>query len=281
MMKELDLRKVTDEVERMCIEGNYFIGKDVLDKIKEAYAKEESEVGKNILGQIIENDEIAANEQVPMCQDTGIVVVFLEIGTEVRIPGDIYEAVNEGIRRGYEKGYLRKSVVKDPLDRVNTKDNTPAIIHTTLIPGSDKVKIIVAPKGGGSENMSVLKMLKPSDGIEGIKKLVIETIKNAGGNPCPPIIVGVGIGGNFEKAAILAKKAILRDINDKSSSPINAKLEEELLELINKTGVGPLGLGGRTTALAVKVETYPCHIAALPVAINLNCHAARHKEVEL
>ena len=281
MMKELDLRKVTDEVERMCIEGNYFIGKDVLDKIKEAYAKEESEVGKNILGQIIENDEIAANEQVPMCQDTGIVVVFLEIGTEVRIPGDIYEAVNEGIRRGYEKGYLRKSVVKDPLDRVNTKDNTPAIIHTTLVPGSDKVKIIVAPKGGGSENMSVLKMLKPSDGIEGIKKLVIETIKNAGGNPCPPIIVGVGIGWNFEKAAILAKKAILRDINDKSSSPINAKLEEELLELINKTGVGPLGLGGRTTALAVKVETYPCHIAALPVAINLNCHAARHKEVEL
>lgn len=281
MMKELDLRKVTDEVERMCIEGNYFIGKDVLDKIKEAYAKEESEVGKNILGQIIENDEIAANEQVPMCQDTGIVVVFLEIGTEVRIPGDIYEAVNEGIRRGYEKGYLRKSVVKDPLDRVNTKDNTPAIIHTTLVPGSDKVKIIVAPKGGGSENMSVLKMLKPSDGIEGIKKLVIETIKNAGGNPCPPIIVGVGIGGNFEKAAILAKKAILRDINDRSSSPINAKLEEELLELINKTGVGPLGLGGRTTALAVKVETYPCHIAALPVAINLNCHAARHKEVEL
>ena len=280
-MKELDLRKVTDEVERMCIEGNYFIGKEVLDKIKEAYAKEESEVGKNILGQIIENDEIAANEQVPMCQDTGIVVVFLEIGTEVRIPGDIYEAVNEGIRRGYEKGYLRKSVVKDPLDRVNTKDNSPAVIHTTLVPGSDKVKIIVAPKGGGSENMSVLRMLKPSDGIEGIKKLVIETIKNAGGNPCPPIIVGIGIGGNFEKCAILAKEALMRDINDKSSSPINAKLEEELLELINKTGVGPLGLGGRTTALAVKVETYPCHIAALPVAINLNCHAARHKEVEL
>lgn len=280
-MKELDLRKVTDEVERMCIEGNYFIGKEVLDKIKEAYAKEESEVGKNILGQIIENDEIAANEQVPMCQDTGIVVVFLEIGTEVKIPGDIYEAVNEGIRRGYEKGYLRKSVVKDPLDRVNTKDNSPAVIHTTLVPGSDKIKIIVAPKGGGSENMSVLRMLKPSDGIEGIKKLVIETIKNAGGNPCPPIIVGIGIGGNFEKCAILAKEALMRDINDKSSSPINAKLEEELLELINKTGVGPLGLGGRTTALAVKVETYPCHIAALPVAINLNCHAARHKEVEL
>lgn len=280
-MKELDLQRVTDEVERMCIEGNYFIGKEVLDKIKEAYAKEESEVGKNILGQIIENDEIAANEQVPMCQDTGIVVVFLEVGTEVRIPGDIYAAINEGVRRGYEKGYLRKSVVKDPLDRVNTKDNTPAVIHTTLVPGSDKVKIVVAPKGGGSENMSALRMLKPSDGIDGIKKLVVETIKNAGGNPCPPIIVGVGIGGNFEKSAILAKKAVLRDINDKSSSSINAKLEEELLELINKTGVGPLGLGGRTTALAVKVETYPCHIAALPVAININCHAARHKEVEL
>lgn len=280
-MKKLDLQRVTDEVERMCIEGNYFIGKEVLDKIKEAYAKEESEVGKNILGQIIKNDEIAANEQVPMCQDTGIVVVFLEVGTEVRIPGDIYAAINEGVRRGYEKGYLRKSVVKDPLDRVNTKDNTPAVIHTTLVPGSDKVKIVVAPKGGGSENMSALRMLKPSDGIEGIKKLVVETIKNAGGNPCPPIIVGVGIGGNFEKSAILAKKAVLRDINDKSSSPINAKLEEELLELINKTGVGPLGLGGRTTALAVKVETYPCHIAALPVAININCHAARHKEVEL
>ena len=280
-MKELDLQRVTDEVERMCIEGNYFIGKEVLDKIKEAYAKEESEVGKNILGQIIENDEIAANEQVPMCQDTGIVVVFLEVGTEVRIPGDIYAAINEGVRIGYEKGYLRKSVVKDPLDRVNTKDNTPAVIHTTLVPGSDKVKIVVAPKGGGSENMSALRMLKPSDGIDGIKKLVVETIKNAGGNPCPPIIVGVGIGGNFEKSAILAKKAVLRDINDKSSSPINAKLEEELLELINKTGVGPLGLGGRTTALAVKVETYPCHIAALPVAININCHAARHKEVEL
>lgn len=280
-MKELDLRKVTDEVERMCIEGNYFIGKDVLDKIKEAHAKEESEVGKKILGQILENDDIAAKEQVPMCQDTGIVVIFVEVGTDVKINGDIYEAINEGVRRGYEKGYLRKSVVRHPLDRVNTKDNTPAIIHTKLVPNSDKVKIIVAPKGGGSENMSALKMLKPSDGIEGVKKLVVDTIKNAGGNPCPPIIVGVGIGGNFEKAALLAKEAVLRPINDKNADPIAADLEAELLELINKTGVGPLGLGGRTTALAVKVNTYPCHIAALPVAININCHAARHKEVEL
>lgn len=280
-MKELDLRKVTDEVERMCIEGNYFIGKDVLDKIKEAHSKEESEVGKKILGQILENDDIAAKEQVPMCQDTGIVVIFVEVGTDVKINGDIYEAINEGVRRGYEKGYLRKSVVRHPLDRVNTKDNTPAIIHTKLVPNSDKVKIIVAPKGGGSENMSALKMLKPSDGIEGVKKLVVDTIKNAGGNPCPPIIVGVGIGGNFEKAALLAKEAVLRPINDKNADPIAADLEAELLELINKTGVGPLGLGGRTTALAVKVNTYPCHIAALPVAININCHAARHKEVEL
>ena len=265
----------------MCIEGNYFIGKDVLDKIKEAHSKEESEVGKKILGQILENDDIAAKEQVPMCQDTGIVVIFVEVGTDVKINGDIYEAINEGVRRGYEKGYLRKSVVRHPLDRVNTKDNTPAIIHTKLVPNSDKVKIIVAPKGGGSENMSALKMLKPSDGIEGVKKLVVDTIKNAGGNPCPPIIVGVGIGGNFEKAALLAKEAVLRPINDKSADPIAADLEAELLELINKTGVGPLGLGGRTTALAVKVNTYPCHIAALPVAININCHAARHKEVEL
>lgn len=280
-MKVLDLHKVTDEVERLCIEANYYIGKDVLDKIKEAYSKEESSVGKNILEQIIKNDEIALDENVPMCQDTGLVVVFLEIGTEVKIDGDIYAAIQEGIRRGYDKGYLRKSIVRHPLDRVNTKDNTPAVIHTKLVPGSDKVKIIVAPKGGGSENMSVVRMLKPADGVEGVKKFVLEVIKNAGGNPCPPIIVGVGIGGSFEKAALLAKEALMRDVSDKSSDPINAKLEDELLELINKTGIGPLGLGGRTTALAVKVETYPCHIASLPVAINLNCHAARHKEVTL
>jgi fumarate hydratase subunit alpha len=280
-MKVLDLQKVTDEVERMAIEANYFIGSDVLNKIKEAHAKEESPVGKNVLEQIIKNDEIAANEQVPMCQDTGLVVVFLEIGTEVKIDGDIYAAVQEGIRRGYDKGYLRKSVVRHPFDRINTKDNTPAVIHTKLVPGSDKVKIIVAPKGGGSENMSVVKMLKPADGIDGVKNFILETIKNAGGNPCPPIIVGVGIGGSFEKAAMMAKEALMREVSDKSSDPINAKLEEELLELINKTGIGPLGLGGRNTALAVKVETYPCHIASLPVAINLNCHAARHKEVTL
>ncbi|MBC2855694.1 MAG: fumarate hydratase [Cetobacterium sp.] len=280
-MKELDLQKVTNEVERLCIEANYFIGKDVLDKLKECQKTETSELGKVILGQIIQNDEIAANEFVPMCQDTGLVVVFLEIGTEVKIPGDIYAAVNEGVRRGYEKGYLRKSVIRHPLDRVNTKDNTPAVIHTKLVPGSDKVKIIVAPKGGGSENMSTVKMLKPADGVEGVKKLVVETIKAAGGNPCPPIVVGVGIGGSFEKAAQLAKEALLREIDDHSPDPINAKLEGELLELINASNVGPQGLGGSTTALAVKVETHACHFASLPVAINLNCHAARHKEVTL
>jgi fumarate hydratase subunit alpha len=280
-MRNLDLTKVTDAVEKMCMEANFYLGSDVLNSLRKIAKTEVSPVGKNILDQIVTNHELAEQNQVPMCQDTGIVVAFLEIGTEVHIEGDIYEAVNEGIRRGYENGYLRKSVVKDPLDRVNTKDNTPGIIHTKLVAGSDKVKIIIAPKGGGSENMSAIKMLKPADGIEGIKKFVVETIENAGGNPCPPIVVGVGIGGSFEKAALLAKESLMRDINDSSSNPINAKLEDELLELVNKTGVGPMGLGGRNTAIAVKVETYPCHIASLPVAINLNCHAARHKEIIL
>ncbi|WP_319372108.1 fumarate hydratase [uncultured Ilyobacter sp.] len=280
-MKELDLAKVTEEVARLCIEANYFIGKDVMDKLQEALNKEESPVGKNILEQIIKNDGIAANDQVPMCQDTGLVVVFLEIGTEVKINGDIYDAVNAGVRKGYKDGYLRNSVVQSPINRVNTKDNTPAVIHTKLIPGSDKVKIIVAPKGGGSENMSYVKMLAPAAGIEGIKKVIIEAIKAGGGNPCPPIVVGVGLGGTFEKAALLAKEALLRELDDKSPIPENAKLEDELLELINNTGVGPLGLGGKVTALTVKVNTYPCHIAALPVAVNINCHAARHKEVIL
>lgn len=280
-MKELDLAKVTEEVARLCIEANYFIGKDVIGKIKEALEKEESPVGKNILEQIITNDGIAADNNVPMCQDTGLAVVFLEVGTEVKITGDIYEAINAGVRKGYEDGYLRKSAVRHPLDRVNTKDNTPAIIHTKLVPGSDKVKIIVAPKGGGSENMSYVRMLAPAAGVEGVKKIIIEAIKAGGGNPCPPMVVGVGLGGTFEKAALIAKEALMRDLNDKSPDPVNAKLEEELLELINNTGVGPLGLGGKVTALTVKVNSYPCHIASLPVAVNINCHAARHKEVIL
>lgn len=280
-MKILDLDLVTDEVARLCIEANYFIGSDVLNKIKECQKTETSDLGKVILSQIIENDEIAAKDNVPMCQDTGLVVVFLEIGTEVKINGDIYAAVNAGVAKGYKEGYLRKSVIRHPLDRVNTQDNTPAVIHTKLVPGSDKVKIIVAPKGGGSENMSTLKMFKPADGVEGIKKFVVDSIKNAGGNPCPPIVVGVGIGGNFERCAELAKEALLREIEDVNPDPIAAALEVELLKLINDTNVGPQGLGGKTTALAVKVETQGCHFASLPVAVNLNCHAARHKEVTL
>lgn len=276
-MREIDLELVTKEVEKLCIEANYYICQDVLDKLQESYEEEESEVAKNILGQILENDKIAANENVPICQDTGLAVIFLEVGTEVKINGDIYEAINEGVRRGYKKGYLRNSVVRHPLDRVNTKDNTPAIIHTKLVHKSDKIKITVAPKGGGAENMSTVKMLKPADGIEGVKKFVVDFVKNASGNPCPPIFVGIGLGGTFEKSAILAKQALLRDINDVNENLLDAKLEKELLELINKTGVGPMGLGGRTTAIAVKVESYPCHIASLPLAININCHASRHK----
>ena len=280
-MKEINLEKVISEVERLCTESNYFLDEKIMDRLKKAFDTEVSDTGKNILGQIIENDEIAGEEQVPMCQDTGLTVVFLEIGTEVKISGDIYEAVNEGVRRGYKNGYLRKSMVKHPLDRINTKDNTPAVIHTKLIPGSDKLKIIVAPKGGGSENMSMVKMLKPSDGAEGVKKTVLDAVLNAGGNPCPPIIVGIGLGGSFEKAAILAKEALLREIDDESDNPADRELEKDLLELINKTGIGPMGLGGKNTALAVKVNSYPCHIASLPLAVNINCHSARHKETEL
>lgn len=278
-MREINLEVITKEVERLCIEANYYIGKDVLEKLKNAYETEESEVAKTILGQIIENDKIAFEENLPICQDTGLAVIFLEIGTEVKINGDIYEAINEGVRRGYENGYLRKSAVRHPIDRVNTKDNTPAIIHTKLIPNSDKIKIIMAPKGGGSENMSTVKMMKPADGEEGIKKFVVDFVKNAGGNPCPPIVIGIGLGGTFEKAALLAKEALLRDLDDESSNPIDAKLEKEILELVNKTGVGAMGIGGINTALAVKVNSFPCHIASMPVAININCHVARHKSV--
>ena len=280
-MKQIELENVISEVERLCIEANYFLDTKIMTRLKTALNTEVSDTGKNILMQIIENDEIAEEEHVPMCQDTGLTVIFLEIGTEVKINGDIYEAVNEGVRRGYENGYLRKSMVKHPLNRINTKDNTPAVIHTKLIPGSDKLKIIVAPKGGGSENMSMVKMLKPSDGTEGVKKAIVEAVLNAGGNPCPPIIVGIGLGGSFEKAALLAKEALLREIDDESEDPVNRELEKELLELINKTGIGPMGLGGKNTALAVKVNSYPCHIASLPLAININCHSARHKETEL
>jgi len=276
-LRKIRVEEIKDVVTRLCIDANHFIGKDVMEMLEKSLEKEESPVGKNILEQIIKNDKIAANELVPMCQDTGLTVVFLEIGNEVFLEGDIYEAVQEGVRKAYKEAFLRKSIVRHPLDRVNTGDNTPAVIYTEIVKG-DKIKVIIAPKGGGSENMSLVKMLKPADGIEGVKELVVETVKNAGGNPCPPIVVGVGLGGTFEKAAILAKKALLRELDDKSENPIDRKLEEDLLDDINKLGIGPMGLGGTVTALAVKVESHPCHIASLPVAININCHAARHKE---
>lgn len=271
---------IVETVERLCIEASYNIEQDVLDALQNSYTKEKSPIGKDVLSQIIENDLIARNNSVPMCQDTGVVIVFLEIGNEVQIDYDIYDAINEGVRNGYKHGYLRKSVVRHPLDRVNTNDNTPAVIHTKLISG-DKINLLIAPKGAGSENMSLVKMLTPADGIEGVKKLVIDTVFNAKGKPCPPIIVGVGIGGTFEKCALIAKEAVMRPINDESPDKIARQLEEELLTEINKLGIGPLGFGGTQTALAVKVNVYPCHIASLPVAINIQCHAARHKNITI
>lgn len=279
-MREFNVNLVTDAVAKLCIDANYNIPSDVLEKLTAVMETEESPVAKDILNQIIENDILAKQTKVPMCQDTGLTVVFIEIGRDVHLSGDIYDAVNEGVRIGYKDGYLRKSMVKNPFDRVNTGDNTPAIIHVKLVEG-DRVKIIIAPKGGGSENMSTVVMMKPSDGLKGVKKFIIDFVENAGGNPCPPIIVGVGIGGNLEKSALLAKEALLRDINDVNPDENLKKLEEELLKEINNLGIGPMGLGGRTTALAVKVKVHPCHIAQLPLAININCHAARHKEVIL
>jgi len=273
-MRKINVKQITDAVAKLSIDSNYYLCPDVLNQLKASLKSESSKLARKILSEIIENAKIAANENMPMCQDTGITVVFLEIGQGVEITGgDLYLAVNEGVRKGYLEGYLRKSVVSDPINRVNTKDNTPAVIHTDIVPGN-KIKIIIAPKGAGSENMSKLAMLKPSDGIEGVKNFIIETVKSAGAGPCPPIIVGVGIGGTMEMAALLSKKALLRKIGGKSS-----KLEKELLTQINKLGIGPMGLGGRTTALAVHIETYPCHIASLPVAVNIGCHANRHKEI--
>ena len=278
-MKTIETQTITENVKRLCIEAATYIEADVLNKIKECINQEKG-LSKSILEQIVENDEIAANENVPMCQDTGITIVFVEIGNEVFINGDLNKAINDGISLGYTEGYLRKSVVKSPLNRVNTKDNTPAIIHIKHTLG-DKLKITVCPKGAGSENMSKVRMLVPADGIDGIKKFVKDTILEAGGRACPPLVVGVGIGGNLEKSAIIAKEALLRDINDESDDPDANKLEKELLKEINELNVGPMGLGGKTTALAVKVNLYPCHIASLPVAVNIQCHASRHKVVIL
>lgn len=266
---------------RLCQEANYRLGGDVLAALERAYREEVSPAGKDILRQLIENARLACEESLPMCQDTGFAVVFLEIGQDVHVTGgDLYSAVNEGVRKGYSDGFLRKSILGHPFERKNTGDNTPAVIHCCIVPG-DKLKITVAPKGGGSENMSGLKMLKPAEGVAGVKKFVLEQVSNAGPNPCPPIIVGVGIGGTFEKAALLAKKALLRPVGQKSPLPDIARLEEELLLEVNKLGIGPQGLGGLITALAVHIEVYAVHMASLPVAVNINCHAARHKTITL
>ena len=273
IIREIKVSDITKAVADACREGVVHLPGDVMKKMVQAEKDEQSEVSKSALNQILENHKIAVAEDIPMCQDTGLVVVFAKIGRDAHLDGDIYEAINKGVIEGYEN--LRKSVVAHPIDRVNTKTNAPAVVHIELVEG-DKVTLDIAPKGGGSENMSALKMLKPSDGVEGIKKFVIDAIFHAGGNPCPPIIVGIGIGGNFEQSAILAKKSLMRKVDDKSDNPTNAKLEAELLEEINKLGIGTLGFGGTVTALGVKIETQGCHIASLPVALNLQCHAARH-----
>jgi fumarate hydratase subunit alpha len=275
-MRNLDVKEIAGVVKDLCVETNIIADEDVLGAFKKALESEKSPVAQEVLKTLIENARIAKEEKLPICQDTGMAVVFLEIGQEVRlVGGDLEDAVNEGVRQGYKEGYLRKSVVKHPVLRGNTGDNTPAIIHTRIVPG-DKVKITVAPKGFGSENMSFVKMLKPTEGFEGVKAFVIDCVKKAGGNPCPPIVVGVGIGGTFEKAALMAKEALTRRLGEKSAKEDLAKLEGELLEEINKTGIGPQGLGGATTALAVHVNDFPTHIAGMPVAVNICCHAYRH-----
>lgn len=278
-MREIKVKDLSLKIEEMLLDACENIPNNILDALRKAVNDEESPLGKEVITKIIENDELAKNKHLPICQDTGVVVCFLEVGYDVHFDGDVYEAINEGVANAYTKGYLRKSVVKHPLDRINTKNNTPAITHIKLVPG-DKVKIHVAPKGGGSENMSLVKMLIPADGVEGIKKLVLDTVFNGGGKPCPPIIVGLGIGGNLEKSALLAKEALMREIDDVNDDPILSNLEKELLDEINKLGVGPMGFGGKVTCLAVKINAYPCHIASLPVAINIQCHASRHKSFE-
>ncbi|AKL96883.1 fumarate hydratase alpha subunit [Clostridium aceticum] len=280
-MREVHVSKITETIKKLCIDANYYLTKDMRARFDEARANEDFPIAQNILDVLIENADIAQNEARPMCQDTGMAVVFLEIGQEVQVVGgSLEDAINEGVRQGYTEGYLRKSVVNDPIERINTKDNTPAIIYYDIIPG-DTFKVTVAPKGFGSENMSQIKMLKPSDGIEGIKDFVLKVVKEAGPNPCPPIVVGIGIGGTFDKAAFLAKKALLRSTDERHVKPFYAELEKELLGAINDLGIGPQGFGGRTTALAVNIETYGTHIAGLPVAVNINCHATRHKDAHI
>jgi fumarate hydratase subunit alpha len=276
-MREVNVKQITEVVKKMCIDSNYYLTEDVLKALDEGEKKEESPVGKEVFQQIKENIRIAREEQVAICQDTGLAVLFIDLGQEVHIVGGSFnEAIHEGVRQGYKEGYLRKSSCH-PFTRVNTKDNTPAIIHLNLVPG-DKIKIVLAPKGGGAENMSTVIMLSPSEGIEGVKNRVVEWVKQAGSNPCPPVVVGVGVGGSFEEVALTAKKALLRPLGRRNPDPQLAAMEEELLTRVNNLGIGPQGLGGRITALAVNVELIPCHIASFPMAVNLNCHAHRHQE---
>lgn len=276
-MREINAAVITDVIERLCIEANQVLPEDVKQAIGQCRACEGGEIACKILDDIIENYKIAENEQVPICQDTGMACVFLEIGQDVHITGgDLTAAVNEGVRRGYDKGYLRKSVVKDPVRRGNTGDNTPAMLYTEIVPG-EQIKVTVGPKGFGSENMSAIRMFKPSAGLQGIKDFILETVEAAGPNPCPPMVVGVGIGGTFDKAALLAKKALMRPVDSENGDPFYADLEKEMLEKINELGIGPQGFGGRTTAIGLNIETMPTHIAGMPCAINISCHVTRHK----
>ena len=275
-MREIQAEIITRTVAKLCVEANCHLPEDMKHCIRTARAAEPWPQGQEILDRIIENFEVADRENMPVCQDTGMACVFVKLGQEVHVVGDLNEAIHEGVRQGYREGYLRKSVVRDPLDRVNTGDNTPAVITYDIVPG-DRIEITLAPKGFGSENMSAIKMLRPSDGVEGVKEFVLKTVESAGPNPCPPIVVGVGIGGTFDKAASLAKRALLRDADSSHPDAFYADLEKELLKKINALGIGPQGFGGRTTALAVNIETFPTHIAGLPVAVNINCHVTRHQ----
>ncbi|MBC8428941.1 MAG: fumarate hydratase [FCB group bacterium] len=281
-MRELNVAEITSAVKDMCIKSNIYVGEDVRIAIEKALETEESPLGKQILQVVLDNHKTAADNNMPMCQDTGVAFIFIEIGQDIHlVGGDLEESINEGVRQGYAEGYLRKSIVDDPvIHRKNTTDNTPAVIYTRIVPG-EKVKLLVAPKGGGAENMSEVKMMVAADGIEGVKDFVVDRVRRSGGNPCPPIIVGVGLGGSFERAAMLAKEAVLRPIGTINPDPEYAAVEKELLERINNLGIGPQGLGGRTTALAVHIKHLPCHIASMPVAVNIQCHASRHAEITL
>lgn len=280
-MKEIQFDTIRDTVAKLCIDANCLLGDDVVRALKDGLTTEESPAGKDILNQLLDNEQIARKEMMPICQDTGWAVVWVEIGSGVRVQGgELYDAIQQGVAKGYTDGYLRKSIVEDPLRRKNTGNNTPAIIYTDIVPG-DSLKIVVQPKGGGSENMSEVKMLSAADGAEGIKKFVVDRVARSKANPCPPVIVGVGIGGTFEKCGMLAKHSLLREIGSVHPDPFYAAMEKELLERVNKLGIGPQGLGGRVTALAVFIEAFPCHIATMPCAVNINCHAARHQSVTL